>query len=70
MSFDSVMEASKENPALAEELKNAKAPEERAAILTANGIEIPTDDSKFHEMDGGVGSGAEGITSVTLICGQ
>ena len=49
MSFDPLMKALKENPALAEELKNAKTPRERHAILDAHGIEKPTLDSQFPE---------------------
>ena len=46
MSFDPLMKALKENPALAEELKNAKTPRERHAILDAHGIEKPNLDSR------------------------
>jgi hypothetical protein len=53
MSFDPLMKALKENPALAEELKNAKTPRERHAILDAHGIEKPTVDSQFPEVAGG-----------------
>ena len=55
MSFDPLMKAIKENPALAEELRNAKTPRERHAILDAHGIEKPTLDSQFPEAgaDGG-----------------
>ena len=52
MSFDPLMKAIKENPALAEELKNAKTPRERHAILDAHGIEKPTLDSQFPEAGG------------------
>ena len=52
MSFDPLMKALKENPALAEELKNAKTPRERHAILDAHGIEKPTLDSQFPEAGG------------------
>ena len=52
MSFDPLMEALKENPALAEELKNAKTPRERHAILDAHGIEKPNLDSQFPEAGG------------------
>ena len=52
MSFDPLMKALKENPALAEELKNAKTPRERHAILDAHGIEKPTLDSQFPESGG------------------
>ena len=53
MSFDPLMKALKENPALAEELKNAKTPRERHAILDAHGIEKPGLDSQFPEAGGG-----------------
>ena len=53
MSFDPLMKALKENPALAEELKNAKTPRERHAILDAHGIEKPNLDSQFPEAGGG-----------------
>ena len=52
MSFDPLMKALKENPALAEELRNAKTPRERHAILDAHGIEKPTLDSQFPEAGG------------------
>jgi len=52
MSFDHLMKALKENPALAEELKNAKTPRERHAILDAHGIEKPNLDSQFPEAGG------------------
>jgi len=52
MSFDPLMKAIKENPALAEELRNAKTPRERHAILDAHGIEKPTLDSQFPEAGG------------------
>ena len=52
MSFDPLMKALKENPALAEELKNAKTPRERHAILDAHGIEKPNLDSQFPESGG------------------
>ena len=53
MSFDPLMKALKENPALAEELKNAKTPRERHAILDAHGIEKPNLDSQFPEAGAG-----------------
>ena len=53
MSFDPLMKAIKDNPALAEELKAAKTPRERHAILDAHGIEKPTLDSQFPEAGGG-----------------
>ena len=52
MSFDPLMKALQENPALAEELKNAKTPRERHAILDAHGIEKPNLDSQFPEAGG------------------
>jgi len=55
MSFDPLMQALKENPALAEELKAAKTPRERHAILDAHGIEKPNLDSQFPEAGGGCG---------------
>ena len=56
MSFDPLMKALKENPALAEELKNAKTPRERHAILDAHGIEKPNLDSQFPEAGGATSS--------------
>jgi hypothetical protein len=53
MSFDPLIQALKENPALAEELRNAKTPRERHAILDAHGIEKPNLDSQFPEASGG-----------------
>ena len=55
MSFDPLVKALEENPALAEELGNAKTPRERDAILDAHGIEKPDPDSQFPEA-GGFGS--------------
>ena len=52
MSFDPLMKALKEDPALAEELRNAKTPRERHAILDAHGIEKPGPDSQFPEAGG------------------
>ena len=52
MSFDPLIKALEENPALAEELKNAKTPREREAILDAHGIEKPNLDSQFPEAGG------------------
>ena len=52
MSFDPLIEAVKDNPALAEELQNAKTPRERDAILDAHGIEKPGPDSEFPEAGG------------------
>jgi len=56
MSFDPLIKALEENPALAEELGNAKTPRERDAILDAHGIEKPGPDSQFPEA-GGFGGG-------------
>ena len=53
MSFDPLMKAIKDNPALADELKAAKTPRERHAILDAHGIEKPTLDSQFPDESGG-----------------
>ncbi len=47
MSFDPLIKALEENPALAEELGNAKTPRERDAILDAHGNEKPGPDSQF-----------------------
>ena len=52
MSFDPLIKALEENPALAEELTNAKTPRERDAILDAHGIEKPGPDSQFPEVGG------------------
>jgi|FLOH01.1.fsa_nt_gi hypothetical protein len=52
MSFDPLIQALKENPALVEELRNAKTPRERHAILDAHGIEKPNLDSQFPEAGG------------------
>ncbi len=52
MSFDPLIQALKDNPALAEELRNAKTPRERDAILDAHGIEKPGPDSQFPEAGG------------------
>ena len=67
MSFDPLMKAIKENPALAEELKNAKTPRERHAILDAHGIEKPNLDSQFPEA-GGIGTvgGAPPVYNLTM----
>ena len=46
------MKALQENPALAEELKAAKTPRERHAILDAHGIAKPNPDSQFPEAGG------------------
>ena len=52
MSFDPLIKALEENPALAEELGNAKTPRERDAILDAHGIEKPGPDSQFPQAGG------------------
>ena len=67
MSFEPLMKALKENPALREELKAAKTPRERHAILDAHGIAKPNLDSQFPEAGGGGqsmygGSGASGVS--------
>ena len=62
MSFDPLMKALKENPALAEELKNAKTPRERHAILDAHGIEKPNLDSQFPEAGGYAAQTISGAT--------
>ena len=59
MSFDPLIKALEENPALAEELGNAKTPRERDAILDAHGIEKPDLDSQFPEA-GAHGQGPPG----------
>jgi hypothetical protein len=56
MSFDPLVKALEENPALAEEFGNAKTPRERDAILDAHGIEKPGPDSQFPEAGGVEGS--------------
>ncbi|MEI7625807.1 MAG: Nif11-like leader peptide family natural product precursor [Actinomycetota bacterium] len=50
MSFESVVNAVNENPALLDELKAANTPKERAAILDAHGIAKPHADSEFTTM--------------------
>ena len=50
MSFESVRAAIATDPALAEELRAAATPEERAAILTAQGIELPDRPDEFPQM--------------------
>ena len=47
MSFDPLMKAIKDNPALLDELRAAKTPRETHAILDAHGIEKPNLDSQF-----------------------
>lgn len=64
MSFDAVMEAIKADPSLADELKAAKTPRERADILDARGIEKPHADSEFPEM-ADVAGGQGTTTDVT-----
>ena len=70
MSFDPLMKALKENPALAEELKNAKTPRERHAILDAHGIEKPNLDSQFPEAGGTTGHTISGATGNVTVNGQ
>jgi len=75
MSFDPLMKALKENPALREELKAAKTPRERHAILDAHGIAKPNLDSQFPEAGGGghstyggsVASGVSGANPPSVI---
>ena len=57
MSFDPLIKALEENPALAEELTNAKTPRERDAILDAHGIEKPGPDSQVPEGGGDPAAG-------------
>lgn len=57
MSFDPVIQAIKDDPALAAELQAAPTPAARAAILDARGIQRPTMDSQFPEMDDTAGAG-------------
>ena len=66
MSFDPLIQALKENPALAEELRNAKTPRERDAILDAHGIEKPGLDSQFPEAGGIREALLEGASGDTL----
>ena len=66
MSFEPVMQAVKDNPELLEELKAAKTPKERAAILDAHGIEKPHADSEFPDMPGGVAGGAATTSAVVM----
>jgi len=53
MSFESLIQGLKDNPALADELKAAATPAERAAILDAHGIEQPAPDAELPEVSGG-----------------
>ena len=66
MSFEPVMTAIQENPELAQELKDAKTPKERAAILDAHGIEKPHAESEFPEVSG-VGGGSSSPSTATDI---
>ena len=52
MSSDLLTEACRDNPELAEELRNAKAPRERHAIPDRDGIEGSGLDSRFPEAGG------------------
>ena len=52
MSFDPLLKAIKDNPALLDELRAAKTPRERHAILDAHGIEKPNLDSQYPDSDG------------------
>ncbi len=67
MSFDHLVKALKENPALAEELKNAKTPRERHAILDAHGIEKPNLDSQFPEAGAGENTSTLGSLPATSV---
>ncbi len=67
MSFDPLIQALKENPALVEELRNAKTPRERHAILDAHGIEKPGLDSQFPEASGGGGGGGPLFTGGPIV---
>ncbi len=67
MSFDGVIQAIKDNPALAGELRAASTPAERAAVLDLHGIEKPTVNSKFPEMDDTAGGGA---TETAIVAGS
>ena len=58
MSFDPLIKALEENPALAEELGNAKTPRDLDAILDAHGIEKPDSDSQFPDVTGGSDAGS------------
>ena len=64
MSFEPVMQAVKDYPELLEELKAAKTPKERAAILDAHGIEKPHAESEFPEM--GVSGGSATTSAVVM----
>ena len=68
MSFDPVMNAIKSDPELLNELKAAKTPKERAAILDAHGIEKPHADSEFPEM-AGAGGGSSPQTATDIMIG-
>ena len=65
------MQAVKDNPELLEELKAAKTPKERAAILDAHGIEKPHAESEFPEMmgAGGSGGGTPSSPSIPVMAG-
>jgi len=64
MSFDPVMNAVKDNPALLDELKAAKTPKERAQILDAHGIEKPHDGSELSSVAGGADAGGPGTDAL------
>ena len=66
MSFDPLMKALKDNPALLDELKAAKTPRERHAILDAHGIEKPDLDSQYPW--GGAGQGQPGSLGWSAYC--
>ncbi|MBU3674588.1 MAG: hypothetical protein FGM34_05995 [Solirubrobacteraceae bacterium] len=72
MSFEPVMQAVKDNPELLDELKAAKTPKERAAILDAHGIEKPHSESEFASMPevaGGKSSTTSDIAAATAGAG-
>lgn len=51
MSYDAMLEAMKNDPALAQQLHDAKTVAERSAILEANGISKPNLDSPLPSKD-------------------
>ena len=66
MSFDPLMKAIKDNPALLDELRAAKTPRERHAILDAHGIEKPDLDSQYPER----GTGGHSTPKISLAPGR
>ena len=65
MSFDPVLKAIKDNPALLDELRAAKTPRERHAILDGHGIEKPNLDSQYPER----GTGGHSTPKISLAPG-